>query len=451
MYAKTLAILEFLELTELLQVTGEGERMLCLQSPNPQTCQDQVLNDANSGRLAAQTIQARQAAEGGPTPIESALTRFDQITDSAALFGQATWHFAPRWSASFGGRLNYEVKLLDTEHRLVNNRTGGEGNAVTSGDSCDAPVPIGFPLPDGLPSSPYCVGDSPDGATIFPIIIAGDTDFAAKRERKSLDFSPKVSAQCEFSDTAMAYATIAQGYKSGGFTGQPVNPANLEFDDETALTYELGAKSEWLGGAARVNAALFYTDFDDLQVSTFNGVGYIVGNAASAEILGLEYEGMLLLPSGVLLGLNGALTQATYSDFSQAACTAENTSTPPCDLTGRRMRLVPKIKSTLTVGWQGQPFDYSWQFIAGMTASYTSDVALATDLDPIDVRRPGTTFGLQFGIKSSGDSWHLTIFGDNVTSHESLAAAQDTPGFRGTHFGGAFPAASYEVELGYRF
>lgn len=445
-------IQQFLLLTELLQVTGEGERMACLQSPNPEACQDQVLNDASSGQLAGQLIQARQTLAGGPSPIETALTRFDQITDSAALFGQVTWHFTERWSATFGGRLNYENKTLDTGHRLINNVTGGEGNAVISGAACNQLLPVDLPGLGGIPSpAGYCLGPNPQGATIFPVIIAGDTQFEAERERETFNFIPKFSVKYDFADAAMAYFTAAKGYKSGGFTGQPSNDINLEFDDETALTYELGAKTEWLGGAARLNASLFYTDFRDLQVSTFNGVAYVVENAASATIYGLEYEGMLMTPYGILLGLNGAFTESEYSEFSQAACTAENTNPPPCDLTGRRLRLVPEIKSTFTAGWQGQPFNWPFLTLAGITASYSSEVALATDLDPIDTRISGTTYGVRLGLKSMDDTWHISFFGDNVTGRESLAAAQDTPGFRGTHFGGAYVDTTYEVELGYRF
>src|SRR3546814_19077713 len=110
--------------------------MVGLRAPNPQACQDLALDDANSGRLAGELIKARQALEGGPTPVESELTRFDQLTDSAALFGQATWHFDDHWSATFGGRLNYEAKSLDTAHRPLNNRTGVDGNAAIGRASC---------------------------------------------------------------------------------------------------------------------------------------------------------------------------------------------------------------------------------------------------------------------------------------------------------------------------
>lgn len=443
----TYDITDLLELSEILLITGEGERRACVNLPDPESCQDAVLDNAAAGQLAGQIIQARQNAEGGPVPVESSLTRFGQITESAALFGQATWHFTERWSITLGGRLNDEDKSLNVVHRLVNHRTGGDGNAVTSGGIPGTLLGL-FPLP-GVGG--FSLGSDPDGSLIFPIIIAGDTQFSAKRQRKDTTFIPKLSVQHDFADDAMAYLTVAQGYKSGGYNAQPVNDEQLEFDEEEALTYEIGVKSEWLGGAARVNVSAFHTDFDGLQVATFNGVSYVVGNAASAKITGIEYEGMLLTSPGFLLGLNGAYTDAEYESFPLAPCGAERTDPPPCDLSGRRLRLVPEHKATLTAGWEGGFFNWPLIASAGLTASYTSDVALATDLDPIDTRIPGTTYGVQLGVRSSNDRWHVRLFGDNVTSRESLAGAQDAPAYRGTHFGGVFPEALYELEVGFRF
>lgn len=436
----TYDITDYLMLNEILQITGELERRGCVVSPTPEACQDAVLDDAVSGALAGQTIRARIAAEGGTAePVETAFTRFDQLTDSLALYGQFTWHFRPRWSATFGGRLNYERKSLDVSHRLFNNRTGQDGNAILSGSQ-------------GLPGVGFGLGDSPLGSVIFPVIINGDTQFQAHREREDFNLIPKLSLQFDFAADAMAYASVARGYKSGGFNAQPVNDEQLEFDEEDALTYEIGIKSELLGRAARLNVSLFRTDFDGLQVATFNGFSYVVGNAASATIQGIEYEAVLLTPYGVLFGLNGAFTQAEYDDFSSAPCPAEETAAPPCDLSGQRLRLAPELKTTFTAGWEGSPWRWPVVATAGITASYTSDVPLATDLDPVDYRVPGTTYGVQLGLKSAGgNGWRVTLFGDNVTGHESLAGAQDAPAYRGTHFGGAFPGPTYELEVGYRF
>ncbi len=86
----TYDITDYLELSEILLITGEGERRACVNLPDPQACQDAALDNAVAGQLSGQIIQARQNAEGGPAPIESSLTSFGQITESAALFGQGT-------------------------------------------------------------------------------------------------------------------------------------------------------------------------------------------------------------------------------------------------------------------------------------------------------------------------------------------------------------------------
>jgi iron complex outermembrane recepter protein len=436
----TYDITDYLELTEILLVTGEAERIACVNaSPDPKACQDAELDNAIAGLAAGQAIQARLALEGGAAPVETSLTRFDQTTRSAALFGQASWHFGQHWTITLGSRANYEEKVLDVSHRLINNRTGVEG--ATIGNDSDLSLPI---LGAGL-------GDALGGSVIFPVIIAGDSPFEAHRERDTVNIIPKFSAQYHVNDDAMSYLTVARGFKSGGYNAQPVNDLQLEFDDEDALTYELGFKSEWLGGAARFNVAAFLTDFDGLQVATFNGVSYVVGNAAAATIKGIEFEAMLITRQGILLSANGAYTDATYDEFKSAPCAAEVTNSPPCDLSGEPLRLAPEVKTTVTAGYQGQLLDLPFITTAGLTATYNSEVALATDLDPIDVRESGTTYGLQFGIKSLSDTWHLMVFGDNIGDREYLAGGQDAPAFRGTHFGGAYPAASYELELGLRF
>ncbi|MBW2941995.1 TonB-dependent receptor [Zhongshania aquimaris] len=435
----TYDIVDYLELTEILTVTGEGERIACINaSPDPKACQDSALDNATAGLVAGQLIRTRITLEGNANPVETSLTRFDQLTRSGALFGQVSWQFEEDWTLTLGGRVNYEEKSLKVSHRLINNRTGIEGAGTASGIA-------------GLPILGYGLGDTPGGSIIFPFIIAGDSPFEARRERDNISIIPKASVQYSFSDDSMSYLTIARGFKSGGYNAQPVNDQQLEFDDEDALTYELGLKSEWLGGAARLNVSAFLTDFDGLQVATFNGVSYVVGNAAAATIKGLEFDAMLITRHGILLSANGALTDAVYDEFKSAPCAAEVATKPPCDLSGKPLRLAPDFKTTITAGYQGQLLDLPFITTAGINATYNTEVALATDLDPLDIREAGTTIGIQLGIKSLNDRWHVMLFGDNVSDREYLAGAQDAPAFRGTHFGGAYPAATFELEVGFRF
>jgi iron complex outermembrane recepter protein len=91
----------------------------------------------------------------------------------------------------------------------------------------------------------------------------------------------------------MTYASYSQGFKSGGFNQRfnSVTPdyLPLSFDEETATTYEIGVKNEF-GGVLRVNAAIFQTDYEDMQLIYRVGVVPVLFNAGKASIKGGELE-----------------------------------------------------------------------------------------------------------------------------------------------------------------
>ena len=60
----------------------------------------------------------------------------------------------------------------------------------------------------------------------------------------------------------------------------------FEYDDETAWSFEVGGKHTFLDGRMRVNWAYYNSEYEDQQVSTFVGLGFVVTNAASTEISG---------------------------------------------------------------------------------------------------------------------------------------------------------------------
>jgi len=59
----------------------------------------------------------------------------------------------------------------------------------------------------------------------------------------------------------------AGGFISGNAAG---TPANLrKYKEEVNLAYELGLKSTILNSRARLNAAVFYYDYKDMQNTSF--------------------------------------------------------------------------------------------------------------------------------------------------------------------------------------
>ena len=437
-------VTDFLELHEILGITGEGENTVCGYLPQlsalplingtqlAAACQNFEIDNAALGTTFGQLAKQRVDAEGQPVS-ERSTTLFDQESNSFAVFGQGTWHATDRFSLTVGGRIAYEVKKVTIDHGLFNERTGIRGSGVPFDLS-------GNPNPNFVPG----------GSVTFPIIQAGNEDFTESRERTEFNFSPKVSATMQWTDDIMSYVTIAQGYKGGGFNAQPLKPEDVEFEEEVSNTYEVGFKSEFLGGGARLNVSGFYTQFKDLQIAAFDGTGFVVTNAASATIKGIEYEWAFVPMFGIFFTGNGSLIDAKYDTFTTGPCSAENPGADVCDLSGRELTNAPKWQHQVGLTIDMPVFNLV-NFHAGMTASYQSVMWFATDLDPVDRRESGWLLGGRIGVRDLNDRWSAMIFVSNILDRLDLAGNNDVPTFVGSHFGGRIPTTEIEGQLRIKF
>lgn len=112
-------------------------------------------------------------------------------------------------------------------------------------------------------------------------------DFAAQQTyQKTFDnFDWLVSADYHLTDNVMTYGKVATAYLAGGVL------SGKQYDPEHLLSYEIGAKSEYLDHRLRVNAAAFYGDYKDIQIQQFVPPGLVqIFNAGKADIEGLELE-----------------------------------------------------------------------------------------------------------------------------------------------------------------
>jgi iron complex outermembrane receptor protein len=94
-------------------------------------------------------------------------------------------------------------------------------------------------------------------------------DFTDSKTFASL--SPLVNLSHRLGDDVMLYAQASRGFKSGGYNIRAntvlVPASGKPFKDETATAYEAGAKTQWLDGRLTLNAAVFHTDYRDIQLS----------------------------------------------------------------------------------------------------------------------------------------------------------------------------------------
>src|SRR5690606_27944100 len=149
-----------------------------------------------------------------------------------------------------------------------------------------------------------------------------------------------LSLNYDISQTLMVYASWAQGFKSGGFN-QRYNGATddhlpTSFDSEEAETIELGLKSD-LTDNLRVNAALFTTDYDNMQLTYRAGIVPLLFNAGKSSISGAELEITYatdndLIIEGSLAYLDDKIDEVANIDFFIDGSPATATLGPDDDL-----------------------------------------------------------------------------------------------------------------------
>lgn len=148
---------------------------------------------------------------------------------------------------------------------------------------------------------------------------------------------------------ALLFGKVSRGYKTGGMSVISVNPDHFTYDPEYVTNYEIGFKSDLLLGESpvRINGAIFYTDYDNLQKASIDAytdptspslvpqIGGATINAGSAELAGIELEGVVELFPGASLALTYGYTHAKYNEFNLVTAGAA----PSVDCSGEEIPL----------------------------------------------------------------------------------------------------------------
>lgn len=111
------------------------------------------------------------------------------------------------------------------------------------------------------------------------------------------------------------YGSVSTGFRSGGFNAVVVAQDNgpYSFGPEDVTSYELGTKMKLADDRLSIEAALFYSDYSDIQVSSFyirpNGSPQgIIDNGGEAEVQGFEAALSWAATERLLVTLSGNVT-----------------------------------------------------------------------------------------------------------------------------------------------
>jgi len=106
------------------------------------------------------------------------------------------------------------------------------------------------------------------------------------------DVSPQFAASYRVQPNNMVYASVARGFKAGGFN--PTSPVGSEaYGEEHTWNVEGGVKTMWSGGRVMTTASVFRIDWTDLQLNlpdlTVPGQ-FFIANVGGATSSGVEFE-----------------------------------------------------------------------------------------------------------------------------------------------------------------
>lgn len=199
------------------------------------------------------------------------------------------------------------------------------------------------------------------------------TQLKGKEKRDYIEPLPKFAVQYSLKDYGNLYVSVARGFKAGGYNTQMFSDIlqnqmqtdmmadlGVYFDNagiagytvgevitykpEYSWNYELGGHFNLWGGRLRADAALFYIDCTDQQLTIFPSgktTGRMMTNAGHTRSLGGELSLNARVASGLDMGLSYGYTDARFVKYNSGIA----------DYKGKHVPYVPKNTLSATANY----------------------------------------------------------------------------------------------------
>ncbi len=244
------------------------------------------------------------------------------------------------------------------------------------------------------------------------------------------DLSPRVTLRYFPEDGVMIFASVSEGYKSGGFGtdtptnldpeyGQPTPESSLgDFDKESVISYEIGTKGSLVDGQIGYGISAYYYDYQDLQKVTVEFGTITVDNLGQVDGYGVELDLVTSFSDywDVFLGVAWSDTEAnkipleSCDELSGSSCNGNSLAyNPEWTFSGGINTYYPLEGGEIVTS-----IDFSWQ----------SDFYSSLSNNKIETVDSAGFVNLRTVWKSEQD-WSLTIYVENIFDEESFAASAD--------------------------
>ncbi|MEO7386744.1 MAG: TonB-dependent receptor [Gammaproteobacteria bacterium] len=343
----------------------------------------------------------------GTVPGISTTPSFDEAidneTDSYALYGEATYQITDALSLTGG------VRWTKDEKEYTDVCAGG-----------------------------FCFDDS-DLTTATP----GDGSVALKDDWDEVTY--KVGANYQLTDSQLVYLSYSTGFQAGGFRtlcfgNLSSSCGGTAFDPQTVGSAELGWKSDLLDNTLRLNAAVFYAMYDDIQQIVINGSGgFPIDNIGEVDVYGLELEVTWTPISDLNIYANLGIQESNFGTVDP--------SSPPGGLNGNAP---PTDELPSNPQWQGKiGFDYSiplqnqLAFFYGLDVVHT-DSYFSESRNLVEISDYTRVNGF-FGLGAEDRQWQVMFAAKNITDEEDNVSGIFANGF--TNIRTPFPPTEYMLSF----
>lgn len=276
--------------------------------------------------------------------------------------------------------------------------------------------------------------------------------------------SGTLSVNYAWSDGLSSYFRIATGYKAGGFLDRTDPGVQRPFKAEELISYELGLKSEWFDRRLRLNGALFYSLYDDLQVAQFvpsaSGDQTIISNAGEANYKGAELELTAIPLPGLMFNLSYGYLDPEYDKYEFFDPTGQfcGTARVTCDVADHaHFPTAPEHTAALGAQYSMDTFQFG-TLIARVDLTYNSGYQHGSIDAPSDrwvEAEAHTLLSARLALADipvfGSSSLEIALWGRNLTDKEYMVygiGSFDALGFAGGVFN---PPRTYGVDLEVRF
>lgn len=289
------------------------------------------------------------------------ITSVSSVVDSEIDFSfDADWGNDDAWSpvlydyVSLNDRqrmaLNREIRFISKERgRIFNgstdwilgfyvNQLDEDLTTINQGEYFDPGFNFSDSLDDQLRSEFAAFSTAVFGQLEYPVGEAGKLTLGARVERREVDYTDssgldlrpaenmvggKLAYSHKITDTLIGFASLARGYKAGGFNLGFVPAGRREFSGESLWNIEVGLKSSFAGDRLQLSGSVFYSVRDDQQVETSFQIDpndpasfvFFTDNAAEGRTVGLEADVRWKPLDGVEVYANLGLLNAEFDDF----------------------------------------------------------------------------------------------------------------------------------------